>query len=260
MLLSRENKMDVDAVKKWFEDRRLLNKPSKLSKFTETVWRFTFYLIIWVYGVVVLWNKPWLWETSQFWVNFPRHKLTSDIYWYYLIELGFYYALLGSQFADTKRKDFWQMFVHHVVTITLLTFSYVCNFTRVGSVILLIHDSADFWIELVKYGLYTGNEVVTNIAFLFVVIVWLLTRLIIFPFRVIYSTYIEGPLIANDYHFPAYYIFNILLCMLQVMHVIWFYYICRMAYSGLVKGNIDKDDRSESDFSEPEKKEDAKKK
>ena len=40
------------------------------------------------------------------------------------------------------------MFVHHVATISLLSFSYIINFLRVGTLVLCIHDSVDFWIEV----------------------------------------------------------------------------------------------------------------
>ena len=61
-----------------------------------------------------------------------------------------------------------------------------------------------------------------------------------------YSSTIEGPSLIGGI-FPAYYIFNALLYALQVMHVMWFWTICCMAYRGLVKGGLQKDDRSESD-------------
>ena len=50
--------------------------------------------------------------------------------------------------------------------------------------------------------------------------------------------------------FPAYYLFNVLLYILQVMHLIWFYMIVRIAYKAITVGTVDKDDRSESDFDE----------
>ena len=53
--------------------------------------------------------------------------------------------------------------------------------------------------------------------------------------------------------FPAYYLFNFLLYILQVMHVIWFYMILRIAYKALNKGKIE-DIRSESGESEHEHK------
>jgi hypothetical protein len=45
--------------------------------------------------------------------------------------------------------------------------------------------------------------------------------------------------------FPAYYLFNALLYVLQVMHVLWFYVILKVAYNSL-SGKQAKDDRSDS--------------
>ena len=54
------------------------------------------------------------------------------------------------------------MFVHHVATISLLSFSYIINFLRVGTLVLCIHDSVDFWIEVSlplphHWGFYSIN-------------------------------------------------------------------------------------------------------
>ena len=105
------------------------------------------------------------------------------MYAYYIISLGFYVSLLVSQFFDVKRKDFWQMFVHHWVTIALMIFSITCNFARIGCVILVLHDSADFWLELAKIGLYTKKEILSHFSFALFTIVWFITRLVIFPSR-----------------------------------------------------------------------------
>jgi sphingoid base N-palmitoyltransferase len=40
------------------------------------------------------------------------------------------------------------MFLHHIATIMLLSFSYIGNFVRVGSLVLVIHDCADYWLEV----------------------------------------------------------------------------------------------------------------
>jgi ceramide synthetase len=74
--------------------------------------------------------------------------ITPDVWWYYMIELSFYWALMVSQFFDVKRKDFMQMFVHHCATIMLLSFSWACNLTRVGTLVLIVHDVADIFLEV----------------------------------------------------------------------------------------------------------------
>lgn len=65
-----------------------------------------------------------------------------------MISLSFYWSLAISQFFDVKRKDFWQMFVHHIATITLMSFSWICNLHRVGTLVLLVHDCADIFLEV----------------------------------------------------------------------------------------------------------------
>ncbi|CAF4673036.1 unnamed protein product, partial [Rotaria sp. Silwood2] len=72
-------------------------------------------------------------------LNYPNHPLTDDIFWYYMIELAFYIShYFVSQFIDVKRKDFWQVFLHHIATISLLSFSYIVNFIRIGTLVLAI--------------------------------------------------------------------------------------------------------------------------
>ncbi len=48
------------------------------------------------------------------------------------------------------------MFIHHIATISLLSFSYIVNFVRVGTLVLVIHDCGDYWLEVIKnnYEIY----------------------------------------------------------------------------------------------------------
>jgi ceramide synthetase len=46
--------MTSEEIKEWFETRRRINKPTTMKKFTESAWRFVFYLTIWIYGFQVL--------------------------------------------------------------------------------------------------------------------------------------------------------------------------------------------------------------
>ena len=44
------------------------------------------------------------------------------------------------------------MMVHHVATIVLMYFSWVLNFVRVGSLVLIVHDAADSWLSVRHTG------------------------------------------------------------------------------------------------------------
>ena len=113
-------------------------------------WRCFYYTCIFIYGVLVLWNKPWLWDIRYCWYHYPHHTISTDIWWYYMVELSFYWSLTFSQFFDVKRKDFWEMFIHHMTTISLMGLSWTCNLTRVGTLVLVIHDCADIFLEVLQ--------------------------------------------------------------------------------------------------------------
>lgn len=87
------------------------------------------------------------------------------------------------------------------------------------------------------------------------------------PCRVLYSTTFEELTILGS--FPAFYIFNGLLILLQILHYYWFYLICQVArsamHAGQVRGNVlhsffisfdhfqvKKDERSDSEDSDDE--------
>ncbi len=35
-------------------------------------WRWLYYTSVFLYGVLALWNKPWLWDIRYCWYNYPR--------------------------------------------------------------------------------------------------------------------------------------------------------------------------------------------
>ncbi|KAG8193505.1 hypothetical protein JTE90_003717 [Oedothorax gibbosus] len=233
-------------VERWLRRKLSRSKPSTLNKFTESAWRFTFYLGAFSYGLYSLWDKPWLWDTDHCWYDYPHHSVSDEVWWYYMLELGFYWSLTFSQFMDTKRKDFAQMFVHHIVTILLLTFSWTSNLFRIGTLVLVIHDFADVPLEAAKMAKYVENQKVADWSFALFTVAWLVSRLGLYPYRVIYGTVWSALLIVPM--FPAYYVFNALLCALQVLHIVWTWMIVRITLRALSPTDPGvKDLRSDSD-------------
>jgi hypothetical protein len=57
--------------------------------------------------------------------GYPLQEIPVSVYWYYMFELGLYIHLGLYQFVDTKRSDFWEMFVHHLATLGLIVFSWL---------------------------------------------------------------------------------------------------------------------------------------
>lgn len=45
-------------------------------------------------------------------------------------------------------QDFKEQIIHHIATIFLIGFSYCANYVRVGTLVMLVHDSSDFLMEV----------------------------------------------------------------------------------------------------------------
>ena len=136
------------------------------------------------------------------------------------------------------------MFVHHVLTLTLIALSWICNLHRIGSLVLLVHDCADIFLEAAKSLKYANLQKACDIIFGIFTVTWVVTRLMLYP-RIIYSSSVEAPQILPMY--PVYYIFNSLLMALLVLHLIWSYMILQIVIQTIRVGQMDGDVRSSSD-------------
>ena len=257
---SGRKKEEVDAY--IWGRRRQAQKQRKVIKYVEALWRFFFYAAFCVVGVHTLllpepapW-MPWVGDTKQFWNGWPLHHVINDgIRFYYQVELGSYLHQL--MWTEVSRSDAMEMLLHHLTTILLIGLSYVTNYTRVGVTIMLLHDTADVFLESAKVFNYSskpkGHEwakTVCDALFATFALTFFVTRLIIYPVFVIKSVLFEAPEFFGV-NWLGFWLFSSLLVVLQGLHVFWFYLIAKMLYRLFTTG-IEKDERSDDDESEEE--------
>ena len=95
---------------------------------------------------------------------------------YYMLELAFYWSLCFSQFFDVKRKDFWEMFLHHAATISLIMFSWTTHFVRMGTLVMIVHDCSDPLLELAKLLRYANHNKVSEAVLVVFTPIWVISR------------------------------------------------------------------------------------
>ncbi|XP_034028564.1 ceramide synthase 5-like [Thalassophryne amazonica] len=245
--LSKQMDWDIMKIQRWFRKRRNQDKPSTEKKFCESMWRFTFYLLIFIFSLSHLLVSPWMWDLKQCWFNYPFQPLTSGQFYHYIVELAFYWSLMFSQFTDIKRKDFSVMLVHHVATIILITFSYTNNMLRAGTLVMCVHDVSDIFLEAGKLANYAKYQRLCDGLFVMFSVTFFLTRLIIYPFWIVHSVLFESWRIIGPYR--SWWLFSGLLLVLQALHIIWFYVIAGIAVKAISRGKVSKDDRSDVESS-----------
>lgn len=224
----------------------------KIAKCSESLWKLTYYATVELSVLLVIYGEPWFTDIQEYFRGWPNQHLKPSIKLIYMCQCGFYiYSISALLTWETRRKDFAVMMSHHVVTVILISYSYITRFFRIGSIILALHDASDVFMEAAKVFKYSEKEFGASVCFGLFALSWLVLRLIYFPFWVIRSSsyYILLCLNLSDtYHASLYYVFNTMLLTLLVFHIYWWFLICAMIMRQLKnRGKVGEDIRSDSE-------------
>ena len=91
----------------------------------------------------IMYNSDYWLNLPNLWTNWPDREMDRLFKWYYLVQFAFWLQQIVVVNIEEKRKDYIYMFSHHVVTCSLMFWSYGYRHTKVGNVILCIMDGPD---------------------------------------------------------------------------------------------------------------------
>ncbi|KAI0774093.1 longevity assurance proteins LAG1/LAC1 [Fomes fomentarius] len=223
-------------------------------RFAEQGWPVVYYPAQLAFGLYVHGNLPTtVLNPINVWTNYPHIPLATPIKFYYLLQTAFYMHQVLIINAEAPRKDHWQMMAHHVITIALMVGSYFYNYTRVGCLIMVLMDWCDLFLPLAKMFRYLGMSTACDATFVVFLLVWLVTRHFLFML-VIKATWDAFYIIPRVWdtsvgHFmtkEVYIGFFTMLVFLQILQLVWFGMICRVAYK-VVTGQGAEDTRSDDE-------------
>jgi ceramide synthetase len=196
--------------------------------------------------------------------NYPDDHINEQVFGlreYYLFCCGFYMqALVSLVFIDERMKDFYEMFIHHVVTISLIFISISTVHHRFGSMVILLHDAVDVFLYVAKSFHEAHYTTVSSVLFGLFALIFLVLRLMYFPYLVHYAYanpfYQYWPntwyvirdvpntssffdlssygMCINGKCLSTYWFLFSLCCVLIVLHIYWFYLIVQVIIKGLM--------------------------
>ncbi|KNC52649.1 LAG1 longevity assurance [Thecamonas trahens ATCC 50062] len=177
--------------------------------------------------------------TANAWTHLPLHYAISPAFkTFYLVSLGFHIqSIVYHVLFQDSRSDFVEMLAHHLVTIFLIAGSFVGNLTRIGLLVILVHDFPDIFVFAAKLGANTPSTTFTLSAYVAMLASWGYMRLYVYPFVVIVSSVTE----SVDVSTVERVVLNGLLMFLQILHVYWYALFLEMGYHFLSTGEtVDK--------------------
>lgn len=83
-------------------------------------------------------------DFKAIWAQWPARGMSGTMKWYLLVQLAFWLQQIVVINIEEKRKDHYQMFTHHVITVTLLGSAYIYSFYNVSNVVLCLMDIVDY--------------------------------------------------------------------------------------------------------------------
>lgn len=170
-----------------------LSKKRTFKKFIGSAWQFVIHLSMTLCELYIAKDETWL---SQPWTCFndyftfvPKQSLRLFL----LLQIAIWVCTCVSHRFNAEahmHKDYVPMYVHHLATIALVTIAYVINQSRIGLVVLFVHDVSDIAIDLLKIFNYLRLEgkngfFLVEIAYASTLAMWGYFRLYYYPIYII---------------------------------------------------------------------------
>lgn len=219
--------------------RWLRLKPANLSKWPESLWKGFFYLFAWIYQFyVIIWSGKYttFQRPQNMFIDWkPRVLPENDLYWAYMIQLGFYvHSIYATLMMDAWRKDSIVMLFHHFLTITLLWCSLACGFIQIGVCLVMLHDLNDVLLEFCKINVYLKdrngkfywiNDFLSSVGFVALTVSWFYCRIYLFPVKILHAGAYGTWVSCMVRPIPFFMFFNPLIWILQGLNVYWFSFL-----------------------------------
>jgi len=199
----------------------------------------------------------WPFNTEQFYINYPHYTHSAIFKAFYLLQAANWTHLLVvlSLQLEKPRKDFFELTIHHITTLSLIYLSYRFHFTWIGVPVFWTHDVSDILLSLCKILNYlNAPDPIVPVSFAIFTSVWVYTRHYL-GIRILISVATEFRTVGIwllDWDNECYksllgqVVTFGLLSIIQMLDLYWLFLILRIAVR-ILKGGEQKDDREDDD-------------
>lgn len=106
-----------------------------------------------------LWKNSGYWgDFKAIWAEWPKQEMSGGMKWYFLTQLAFWIQQIFTVNIEERRKDYYHMLTHHVLTSSLMSTAYIYRFFNVANVVLSLMDIVDFLLPVSRVKVLCLNE------------------------------------------------------------------------------------------------------
>ncbi|KAJ7085139.1 TLC domain-containing protein [Mycena belliarum] len=123
-----------------------IRKEGKQIRFGEQGYAVVYWAVFGAWGVYIMSTSRTHWfQTAYFWADYPHTHLSGAMKRYYLSQIA-YWVQQGGVLAlglEKRRSDFWEYVLHHLITVWMVSWSYLMNVTLLGNAVFISMDIPD---------------------------------------------------------------------------------------------------------------------
>eukprot|EP01061_Rhynchopus_euleeides_P030800 TRINITY_DN51073_c0_g1_i1.p1 TRINITY_DN51073_c0_g1~~TRINITY_DN51073_c0_g1_i1.p1 ORF type:complete len:336 (+),score=82.50 TRINITY_DN51073_c0_g1_i1:175-1182(+) len=206
-----------------------------------------------LWGIVYLRHESWFRDLlihgksdaffSSIYVDGDPLQMSIPFKIFYNVHLGYQLHALhftvqeGKYFPADRRADYNQMLLHHVIAVLLIFLSYELGYVRLGVLVMISHNVGDITVCLTKTAKLVGWQKMSIHLLPFMMMTWLITRLIFFPFYIMRHVFLIPLHRVAWLHVVPICICNAGLCVLLGLNIFWFGKFIQMAHNAVRSGS-----------------------
>ena len=228
-------------------------RPLYRIKFKDELWKTIVHMGVTTMGCLMVYNYDY--SKDMFmepmlddWVLNSFYGIQTAAWLYTLYEHGI---------VLYKRSDYVKMYFHHIVTLLLILGSFHIGARQIGLYVMILHDSSDIIVDLLKLSNYLGLDSSIGIYMVETMfglnfLTWNYTRLYLFPKIIVLPAIYKGCYspVCDDFDILELYgpwgilfrgnfkcnVFRYLLLFIQILNISWSFMFVGMAYKLILKG------------------------
>jgi hypothetical protein len=238
------------------EKSDIIKRARYIDRSCEGTSKAVFHMVAFVWGWLVLRDLGWLpWciggtgalddvLRKNIQSELPFGSPPRAIVRYGLFTSGYHYSeLIRHVFISSRKSDFEEMVVHHIVTMALYLGYFMANMHCVGAFIAVLHDISDIFISIARVFQATAYQRVAIFFFAVMMATWVWARLYILPYTIWFMEAVMVPEFFAKLEYSELYVSYIhamcfFLGCLALLHYWWFWLISQMLRTIVFKGQL----------------------
>ncbi|KAF3986591.1 hypothetical protein FT663_04333 [Candidozyma haemuli var. vulneris] len=237
------------------------SKKAKM-RFAEQSWAVTYYCFSFAFGLYIYRHSPHWHSLDNIYIGWPHYRMPSLFKKYYLVSIAFWLQQIVVLNIEKKRKDHFQMFSHHIITVALVLGSYYYYYNRIGNMILMLMDSVDIFLSTAKVLKYSGWQRSCDMMFVLFLVSWVVLRHGVYNYLYYHAWVKSRDLMFDSQCIPGIVqkrcwtttIVNVFLALLgglQIITCLWMFAILKVL-NKVIHGDSADDVRSDAEDSDEE--------